>query len=336
MLKILAIGDPHSKKNNQNEIEKCADLCAEKVLSEKPKAVVILGDLANDHERLYLSALNGIVYFFDKICIAANIVEAKVYYIVGNHDYINNAQFLTDSHAFNAFKKWQNLVIIDKPMRLKSSDGYITMCPYVPVGRFVEALDTIGRDKWTESTVIFCHQEFKNATDGFFVSKNGDEWNYDNMVISGHIHTAGKLQDNVFYVGSPYDITFGDEGTKGIYLVELESNKVSDIKYIDIGMPRKMSINVTIEEAKQYQPDDLNKVRMYISGTTQEFNEFKKTEHYIFLAEKVKIIPQITDPVKIVRNIKRRSYLDVLAEECEKENSMVKEMLKEVLNENKA
>ena len=334
MIEILAIGDPHSKRSNQGEIKECAFKSAEEIVEIKPKAVVILGDLANDHEKLYLSALNGIVYFLDTVCKAAASVGAKVYYIVGNHDAQNNQIFLEDTHAFNAFKNWPNLIVVDKVIRLQSPDGPITMCPYVPPERFVEALDTIGREKWMESMVIFCHQELKGAHFGSVCTQNGYEWTKDlPMVVSGHIHQYQSLGNNVLYVGAPYDINFGDEGEKGLSLLTFENGKLLQHRRIGIGMRRKLTFHMNIGEAMAYVPFETDIVRLYITGTTQEFVKFKKTEHFLNLTKKVKVIPQITDPVKITRNVGRKGYLDILQEECRKENGLVIEMLGEVLSD---
>lgn len=334
MIKILAIGDPHSKKSNQNEIRELAVRASGEITSKKPKAVVILGDLANDHEKIYLSALNGIVYFLETICKAAAAIGSKVYYIIGNHDCCNNQHFLEDSHAFNAFKGWSNLIVVDRVIRLQSPDGPITMCPYVPPGRFVEALDTIGRDKWTESMVIFCHQEFKGAQFGYVHSQIGYDWEKDMpMVVSGHIHGYQAIGENVLYVGAPYDISFGDEGDKTISLLSFEAGKLVLHERIDLKLPRKITLHMTIEEAKAFEPEEGSNTRLYITGTTQEFAKFKKTEHFLDLTKKVKIIPQITDPVKTARNVGRKGYLDILREACCKENALVIEMLGEVMSD---
>ena len=88
-LKILTIGDPHSKRSNQPEIKECGDKIAQKIKETEPNAVVILGDLADNHDRVYISSLHGTVYFIEAICTAAAslLKPAKVYYIIGNHDY---------------------------------------------------------------------------------------------------------------------------------------------------------------------------------------------------------------------------------------------------------
>lgn len=330
MISILAIGDLHSKRSNQDDLAECADKIVDLIASRSPKAIVILGDLANDHEKVYVTALSGAVKFLKLINDAAVAIGAKLYYIVGNHDAENNQIYLEDTHSFNAFKQWPNITIIDKPLRVKSPDGYITMCPYVPAGRFIEALDTIGRDKWMESSVIFCHQEFLGAAMGAITSKVGDKWPADcPQIVSGHIHTYSRLAYNCLYVGAPMYHTFADEGMKSVSILSLE-NGAMDEERIDLHMPAKLSVHVTVAEALVYKIPLNARIRMYISGTTQEFAKFKKNKVYAELMQLVKIIPEITDSAKIAKNVQRKGYVDILRDDCEKENHRVKEAFVEV------
>ena len=87
---LLGIGDLHSKRSNQDELKACAHKISAQIMEQKPNAIVILGDLGNDHERAYLVALNGMVTFLELVNYAAISVGAKIYYIIGNHDRCNH------------------------------------------------------------------------------------------------------------------------------------------------------------------------------------------------------------------------------------------------------
>lgn len=326
-LEVMVIGDLHSKRSNQDELIVCAERISGHVLVNKPKAVVILGDLANDHEKVYLPALNGMSAALAVINQSAVQIGAKVYYVLGNHDAETNQIFLSDSHVMNVFKHWPNIVIVDRVLRVKSAEGYITFCPYVPAGRFVEALDTIGRDNWLESKIIFCHQEFMGATIGGWTTKHGDEWPPEwPQVVSGHIHAYSRISDNLLYIGAPMYHTFADDGEKTISLLNLSEGSVTETR-IDLGMTKKITKHLTIAEAKTFVVPENANVRLYISGTTQEFAKFKKTDVYSVLCKSTKVIPQITDPVKLSKNESRRGYLDLLTDSCNKENEHVKDAL---------
>ena len=64
---------------------------------------------------------------------------------------------------------------------------------------------------------------------GAIVSEIGDKWNLKNPnIISGHIHSNQKIQDNIYYTGSAMQNAFG-ESEKNIMNLKL-SRKQKNIK----------------------------------------------------------------------------------------------------------
>ena len=329
-IKALTIGDCHCKLSNIEEVLDVSNKSSKIIKDEKPNIVILLGDLTDGHEKIHLDSLNSVSKFLDIITESSLSVNAKVFYIIGNHDLSNHSLYLSDSHAFNSFKKWNNLTVIDKPKGLKTKFGNVIFCPYVPVGRFEEALDTIGRNNWINAKVIFAHQEFLNANFGSIISKKGDEWNPSNpMVISGHVHTNQHLQNNIYYPGSPYQIGFGEEDDKTISMFMI-GEKIEEKRY-NLDITKKITIELNTENAFSYEVPNNAKIRINLKGTSQEHSKFCKTEKYKELTSKCKIIPHITDSVEIKENVTRKSYIDILREECLKENKLVSDTLDEVL-----
>lgn len=241
MEQILFIGDVHIKFNNLKEIE----ILENKILDLKENItfIVIAGDVLDTHEKINTQLLNK-AYNFIKICRR----KAPVYVLVGNHDYINNQQFLTSNHWMNGLKEWNNIYIVDKPIYY--NEGKYLFMPYVPVGRFIEALSPSnvvleeGRQPtqpivdvtdanvefykpksvdiqfdWKKCICIFAHQEMKNCKMGPIQSIEGDEWNLEwPMLISGHIHERQFVQKNVLYPGSVINHSFGSDN-QGLSLI---------------------------------------------------------------------------------------------------------------------
>ena len=127
------------------------------------------------------------------------------YVLVGNHDLINNQQFLTQNHWMNAMKDWPNVKIADDVIDYKSQ---FLFCPYVPPGRFIEAISKF--ENWKDYKAIFCHQEFYGCKMGAIISSDGDKWDklYPD-IIAGHIHSNQTI-DNVYYPGSSMQHAFGE------------------------------------------------------------------------------------------------------------------------------
>ena len=133
---VLCIGDPHIQVANIPEtdllIERLINLATEK----KPDLIVLLGDLLHEHERLHTIPLNNACEFIKKMRDIA-----KTYCMVGNHDQINNQQYLNENHWMNVIKEFKNVIVIDKVITETVNGDKLIFVPFVAPGRFIEALN---------------------------------------------------------------------------------------------------------------------------------------------------------------------------------------------------
>lgn len=279
-MKIIAVGDPHFKIDNIEDV----DLFIEKIIKlveiEKPNYVVVLGDLLHTHERLHTTPLNKAYEFIHKLKELS-----KVIILVGNHDMISNQQFLTTNHWMNGLKEWDNVTVVDDVFEIKEDGYYFVFCPYVYPGRFIEALNTkIENDSWKKAIYIFAHQEFYGCKMGAIISTDGDKWEKDfPSIISGHIHEKQNLQNNIYYCGSAMQHAFGESEINIIPILEWKSYKDNlELREIDLELSRKKIIysNVTDIENCKLPEQNLDKIKITLSGNYDEFKAFKKTKKY--------------------------------------------------------
>ena len=87
----------------------------------------------------------------------------------------------------NVLHEWDDIVIVDKVIIKEMKGSQVTFCPYVPNGRFKDALSTCTG--WEHSDVIFAHQEFQ----GSIFQDQGDKPPEDTAIYSGHIHNYRKM-----------------------------------------------------------------------------------------------------------------------------------------------
>ena len=283
MTTFIVVGDPHIKTTNIPEFNLFLERLLILIEDRKPDFIVDLGDTLNDHERLHTTALNKAYEFIDKL---RNL--APTYVLVGNHDATTNTIFLTDNHWLNGMKEWKNVVVVDTVRTLKVNNQLFMFCPYVPNGRFIEALDTCQEESWKKATCIFAHQEFYGCSMNAITSVEGDRWkeSYPN-VISGHIHAKQKLQSNIYYTGSAMQHAFG-ESTKNIIAVVTFGEKDTaagayDLEEVDLKLPRKKIVHTTVEDMDSYEvpeEEDKDSVKITISGVYEQFKSFKKTKKY--------------------------------------------------------
>ncbi len=278
-MKFLFIGDVHIKTDNSDEIDILISEIDRVGSEEKYDYIIVGGDVMHYHERLFTQCLNKSLYFLNKLSKIA-----YTYVLVGNHDYVNNSEFLTENHWMNSLKNVENLKIVDKVLEFED----FMLCPYVYPGRFIEALETKTKN-WLSKKIIFAHQEFKGCKMGAIVSSEGDDWKSDYpFVVSGHIHDNQKVGSNIYYPGSPLQHAFGDSETRVLCNISLDKGQ-KDINITDIplNVPKKRIMKVNLTDLKDIKKDTMNdKVKIKLDVSNEEFKLFKDTKEYKELINK--------------------------------------------------
>lgn len=276
-LRVLTVGDVHIKTSSLTLTQLLVDKVCSFVSENQVDMIVLLGDILDEHEKIHTDAYNCALDVVEKL----STLGPPLVVLIGNHDLINNQQFLTDRHGFNALKKWPNVTIVDKVTKMTLKKHLLYFVPYVPPGRFEEALNTTGFE-WKNARVIFAHQEFQGCKMGSIVSKEGDVWPADYpLVVSGHIHDHQQL-GNVIYTGTPMQHSFGDSAKKTVgYFTFKDSYKYTKV---DLGLPKKKTFNFTLPDINldkvcKYAVGD-NKVKVILNGKKAAFDTFKKTVEY--------------------------------------------------------
>ena len=239
-MKVIAIGDPHFKVKNIPKVEIFIEKLLVLIKNENPDFIVVLGDLLHNHERIHSLVLNKAYEFIEKLRM-----EAFTYILVGNHDLINNQQFQTENHWMNGMKEWDNVKVVDKAFIRNHGNYKFVFCPYVPVGRFNEALATLD-EEFQDSSCIFAHQEFYGCKMGAIVSEQGDKWSTDlPFVISGHIHSNQKLDIGVYYPGSAMQHAFGESDHNIISVINFtkDGHNYKEIDLISLLLINMMNHN---------------------------------------------------------------------------------------------
>src|SRR6187402_1249377 len=113
--KCMVLGDPHFKfqefylQRVEEMGEKFIALCKER----KPDFIVNLGDTLHDHRKIDMLAQCKAVCFLRELSKIA-----PLFILIGNHDRVNNSDFLSTVSPFEALKDWKNTYIVDQPYTL--------------------------------------------------------------------------------------------------------------------------------------------------------------------------------------------------------------------------
>lgn len=266
-MKFLAIGDIHIKLDNLLEIQYLTEQLVHIIQQHSPDYLILLGDILHTHERIHTNCLNQASELFRTFSSLL-----PTYVLVGNHDYISNSQFLTSEHWMNPFKEWSRLFIVDRVTRV----GDAVLCPYVPDGRLVEALDTL--DGWKSASLIFAHQTLDGVKMGPSLVNGVEVWKSEYpMLCSGHIHDRQRPQENLYYTGTPIPHSFGESNDKSIAL--FDEGKLVEIP---VDICSKKIVYLTVSEAYhfQYKARPHHYLRLTIKGLPEETKAFKKSDAY--------------------------------------------------------
>jgi DNA repair exonuclease SbcCD nuclease subunit len=334
--KILCIGDVHFSACTEQYTDVLHEHVVKKILPSLGinLKVVLLGDILHNHEKVFTNSFNKALNFIKDICEHPNVI--KVYLIIGNHDYINNKQFLTDNHPFNACKNWNKLVVVDKVV----ADGKLIFTPFVPDKRFLEALDASGLP-WKTYSCIFSHVCISGASYGAITltPEGADVWKPEYpLLVSGHVHDTQYVGSNVIYTGASYQIQDGEDTDKKLFVLG-ESQLTDDyyevlieqkipekianmiVKYISIEwekpikipqMPLKGILRMKIKDYSERKTEGKKWTRFELSGKKEEIEEFKASRKFQKLKEEgVVCFKVIKDKEEINEHLPQRKFMEI-------------------------
>jgi len=318
--KVICLGDPHFKVNNVPESEEMSNKFVELCQKEKPKIIVVLGDILHRHETIHVTPLMKAEQLIKRLSEIS-----PTFVIVGNHDRPNNSNYLTDEHPFNAMKHWDNTYVVDKVVDLKVGTFRFIFSPYVPPGKFMDALNTV--DNPLENTnAIFAHQEFFGAKMGAIISQAGDKWSLDNpLVVSGHIHDYQQLQDNMIYVGTPFQHAFGDSSDKTVSIFRFTQSSFKHER-VDLGIKKRVIVYITPDKIHDYIPPEDKLVKLIVKGEESEIKacaKLEKIQELKRMGVKISFKATRTENTK-TNNVQNVSYKDRLYQEIKTDLNCVK------------
>lgn len=317
---ILLIGDPHYKTSNSLETDQLYEEI-EKYLKTKENLdfIVVLGDILDTHEKIHVQPFCKSIKFLKMLSS-----YFLTYVIIGNHDRINNNVYMTEEHPFTSLKDTENIIIVDKTL-IKSDFCFV---PYVPNGRFLEALGSNFEDK----KAIFAHQEFKGCKMGAMISENGDIWNeVSPPVFSGHIHDFQQPQKNIIYTGTPFQHNFSDSEDKGIFLLQIKE-KSWNLEKIGLNITKKKNITINISDFEKLVIPENCLLKIKFEGDPHIIKEVLKKKTIKEKIKKHNIRYKIVQKNTKIIHKNTGNFLNNLNERIEKSDKYINNLFIEIFN----
>lgn len=180
---------------------------------------MFLGDVFHHNERVHYSPL---AEFTETLTRIRELIP-HIIIIAGNHDMANNQQFMVQKGTvLSAFGAMEHVDLVEEARlitishkrhgRRNKEDATLLCVPYVPPGRFDEAVHSVLRGKHPRAmnvSLVLAHQTITGClttTTGGHIGPrsvtHGDGWPVDYPpMISGHIHEQQTVGQNVLYPG---------------------------------------------------------------------------------------------------------------------------------------
>lgn len=220
-MKAIFSGDFQAEWKNldlcQQAWNQILDICKE----QKLELIVLLGDLKNNY-----NPIDGrVVIWWQNAIIKAIKLRYKVLILLGNHDRFGS---YNESDNWLKILRRAGAITFDKPSVYSTDAGSLYLLPYTNVPNTRLGARKLLRQRPNRRSDILCfHCELHNAA----FNKQGSiakgklttkdlHCNKYKYCIGAHIHLGQQLQGtNVYYVGSPFCMDWGETNSVKRYLV---------------------------------------------------------------------------------------------------------------------
>lgn len=288
-MNILVIGDVHFKDGNSISTDKMQASLCEILEKNEFDFIVLTGDIYDQHSIMKIGVNKRVSDFIN--CLSS---YSKLFIIVGNHDIRNNNCYLPEEHTLYQFKyNKNNLVVVDQPLIYEVKNYKFTFCPYVPEGRFHEALNIV---EWSGSSIVFCHQEIKGVEVNGIKSNSRDVWKPEYpILVCGHIHKR-QIIGNIHLPGTPYSQNFSEVGEKSISIYQIKSDEIT-FKYVDLNVPSHLKYECDAESFQDIisnirQPEN-SSIRITVTDRQSKLNKIDDIKYIRqFKKKNIKLIIQ--------------------------------------------
>jgi len=261
--------------------------------------VICLGDTLDRHATLDQLAKKAAEDFFITISKITPLVI-----LIGNHDRINDRDFLSDISPFYVMKFIPNITVVDSTTWI-DDEIYV---PYVEPGKFLDALKIINYDPSVDGIkhprFIFAHQEFKDSQMGSVKSIKGDIWKIEYpTVFTGHMHEYQVLPQGIICVGSLIQNKFDNHHDKALIILNFDNTEHKYVRYHLKSAPRTLILKFTQndlddfeDKIRNYLNDDTDlRIKVKLHLTPSESTSIKKDLRFQKLKQMVSVIDIHTD-----------------------------------------
>ena len=168
------------------------------------------------------NSIKHTVMHFVRTEIMPHLNDFEIHLIPGNHD-LYHRESITPNACEELLSHYQNVNIYSEPKRVEFDSASVDFIPWICQSNKDEIFKFIE-----QSSSRFALGHFELAGYLYYpgIKSDGDNphfLNHYETVISGHYHTISEGK-NVIYVGTPYQLTYGDANDiRGFHVLDTET-----------------------------------------------------------------------------------------------------------------
>ena len=296
MAKILLFSDIHihnHKKSYErlNDCLKALQWVFDVAKKENIKNIIFGGDILHERQRIDIFVYNQI---YNVLKQNLNNSGINFYCLLGNHDLWFNEN--TSISGVYPFQSIDGFKVISSPETIMIDDSTWDFLPFTHDP--LESMKSFSSKKLNERYLIG-HISIDGAVlnssgnisdvivehDGEMVKVSKDIFVHYKHSFFGHYHQEQKLADNVEYIGSPLELSFGEAGEQK-HIIILDTNK-NEKKYVINDFSPK-HIYIYEKEMEKVEAEKLK--NNFVCLLSSDISSFKTKEYSEFIKENCEIL----------------------------------------------
>lgn len=325
MSEVLIFSDIHvsAHKKSFERLDDCLrtlEWVFETAKKHKIKEIIFAGDLFQDRQKIDVITYSKTFDVLFKYCTG----EFNLYLLLGNHDLWYHDRW--DVSSVLPFSALPSVKVINKPDTIKIHGVPVYFLPYThdPINHLKELLDAADPNfRKTLVGHLACHGAILNSLyntysdviiehDGEMVQVGEDAFEGWDKVWLGHYHCPHQIGNNIEYIGSPLQLTFGEAfQDKHIIIYDLLNGET---QYIENGFSPKHIISTEEDIFKHEIGNNFIRISASLSDKA-ELIDFKKN-----------VEKKLPSTLEIVPNVKREEQKELVArakELLQREDDMI-------------
>lgn len=236
--------------------------------------VVQLGDLFDRRKYINFQSLaSAKEYFFNPL----EEMGVTLYTLLGNHDVFYKNTLKVNSTGL-VLGEYNNIKMYDKPTTIEFDGVSFDVIPWICEENMTDCIDHINASK---SDLCFGHFEFAGfeMDRGNICHEGMDAENFKRyeLIMTGHFHHR-SMQGNVYYIGTPYEMTWSDyNDPRGFVVFDTDTREHEFIEN-----PHTIFRKVSYDDTDMYTSDLTEDLFAQYKGKYVKVIVTKKTNAFLF------------------------------------------------------